>query len=37
MVFLRLPTEIQDSFVKTIKGLENVVITQPAYAIEYVL
>ena len=30
-----LPTEIQESFVKTIKGLENVVITQPAYAIEY--
>ena len=30
-----LPTEIQEQFVKTIKGLENVTITQPAYAIEY--
>ncbi len=30
-----LPTEIQERFVRTIKGLENVVITQPAYAIEY--
>jgi len=30
-----LPTEIQERFVKTIKGLENVIITQPAYAIEY--
>ncbi len=30
-----LPTEIQERFVKTIKGLENVTITQPAYAIEY--
>ena len=30
-----LPTEIQESFVRTIKGLENVTITQPAYAIEY--
>ena len=30
-----LPTEIQESFVKTIRGLENVTITQPAYAIEY--
>ena len=30
-----LPTEIQEQFVKTIKGLENVKITQPAYAIEY--
>ncbi len=30
-----LPTEIQERFVKSIKGLENVIITQPAYAIEY--
>ncbi len=30
-----LPTEVQERFVKTIKGLENVTITQPAYAIEY--
>ena len=30
-----LPTEIQERFVKTIKGLEKVIITQPAYAIEY--
>ena len=30
-----LPTEIQERFVKTIIGLENVKITQPAYAIEY--
>ena len=30
-----LPTNIQEKFVKTIKGLENVIITQPAYAIEY--
>ena len=30
-----LPTEIQERFVKSIKGLENVKITQPAYAIEY--
>ena len=30
-----LPTEIQECFVRTIKGLENVTITQPAYAIEY--
>ncbi len=30
-----LPTELQELFVKTIKGLENVTITQPAYAIEY--
>ena len=30
-----LPSEIQERFVKTIKGLENVTITQPAYAIEY--
>ena len=30
-----LPTNIQEKFVRTIKGLENVTITQPAYAIEY--
>ncbi len=30
-----LPTEIQERFVRTIKGLEKVTITQPAYAIEY--
>ena len=30
-----LPEEIQEEFVKSIKGLENAVITQPAYAIEY--
>ena len=30
-----LPEEIQEMFVKSIKGLENAIITQPAYAIEY--
>ena len=30
-----LPSEIQETIFKTIKGLENVTITQPAYAIEY--
>ena len=30
-----LPIDVQEKFVKTIKGLENVIITQPAYAIEY--
>jgi len=30
-----LPTEIQEQFVRSIKGLENAIITQPAYAIEY--
>ena len=30
-----LPIGVQEKFVKTIKGLENVIITQPAYAIEY--
>ena len=30
-----LPIEIQERFVKSIKGLENAIITQPAYAIEY--
>ncbi len=30
-----LPADIQDAFIHTIKGLENVEILQPAYAIEY--
>ncbi len=30
-----LPEDIQESFVKSIKGLEKAIITQPAYAIEY--
>ena len=30
-----LPENIQESFVRSIKGLENAIITQPAYAIEY--
>ena len=30
-----LPIEIQEKFVRSIKGLENAIITQPAYAIEY--
>ena len=30
-----LPENVQEEFVKSIKGLENAVITQPAYAIEY--
>ena len=30
-----LPEEVQERFVKSIKGLEKAVITQPAYAIEY--
>ena len=30
-----LPEDIQEGFVRTIKGLEKAVITQPAYAIEY--
>ena len=29
------PVEMQQAFLKTIPGLENVVITRPAYAIEY--
>ena len=30
-----LPESVQEEFVKSIKGLENAIITQPAYAIEY--
>ena len=30
-----LPVEIQENFLRTIKGLENCIITQPGYAIEY--
>ena len=30
-----LPEEIQERFVRSIKGLEKAIITQPAYAIEY--
>ncbi len=30
-----LPEEIQERFVRSIKGLENAIIAQPAYAIEY--
>jgi tRNA uridine 5-carboxymethylaminomethyl modification enzyme len=30
-----LPEDIQELFVKSIKGLEKAIITQPAYAIEY--
>lgn len=30
-----LPIEVQDAYVRSIKGLENVSITQPGYAIEY--
>jgi tRNA uridine 5-carboxymethylaminomethyl modification enzyme len=30
-----LPAEIQDAFIRTIPGLENVTILQPGYAIEY--
>ena len=30
-----LPEDVQESFVKSIKGLEKAIITQPAYAIEY--
>ncbi|MFM6972343.1 MAG: FAD-dependent oxidoreductase, partial [Alphaproteobacteria bacterium] len=30
-----LPIEVQEQFVRTIKGLENAVITQAGYAIEY--
>ncbi len=30
-----LPEEVQDRFIRTIKGLENVTIIRPGYAIEY--
>jgi tRNA uridine 5-carboxymethylaminomethyl modification enzyme len=30
-----LPQEVQEKFIKTIPGLENSIITQPGYAIEY--
>lgn len=30
-----LPAEVQEAFIRTIKGLENVRILQPGYAIEY--
>lgn len=30
-----LPVEVQEAYVRSIEGLENVRITQPAYAIEY--
>ena len=30
-----LPESVQEQFVRSIKGLEKAVITQPAYAIEY--
>ena len=30
-----LPSEIQEQYVKSIVGLEDVVISQPGYAIEY--
>jgi len=30
-----LPEDIQEAFVRSIKGLEKAIITQPAYAIEY--
>jgi tRNA uridine 5-carboxymethylaminomethyl modification enzyme len=30
-----LPVEIQDQFVRTIHGMENAVIVQPGYAVEY--
>jgi tRNA uridine 5-carboxymethylaminomethyl modification enzyme len=30
-----LPESVQEEFVKSIKGLKNAIITQPAYAIEY--
>ncbi|MDB2349420.1 tRNA uridine-5-carboxymethylaminomethyl(34) synthesis enzyme MnmG [Alphaproteobacteria bacterium] len=30
-----LPEEVQEKFVRSIKGLEKAIITQPAYAIEY--
>ena len=30
-----LPEDVQDKFIRTIPGLENVTILQPGYAIEY--
>lgn len=30
-----LPADVQNAFLKTIKGLQNCVVTQPGYAIEY--
>jgi tRNA uridine 5-carboxymethylaminomethyl modification enzyme len=30
-----LPADVQEQFIKTIPGLENCIITQPGYAIEY--
>ncbi len=30
-----LPRDVQEAYVRTIKGLENVVILQPGYAVEY--
>lgn len=30
-----LPSDVQEEFVQTIQGLEEVKITQPGYAIEY--
>jgi tRNA uridine 5-carboxymethylaminomethyl modification enzyme len=30
-----LPEEVQDSFLRTLPGFENAVITRPAYAVEY--
>ena len=30
-----LPEDVQDEMIRTIKGLENVVITRPAYAVDY--
>ena len=30
-----LPEEVQDEFMRTIKGLENATVTRPSYAVEY--
>lgn len=30
-----MPLEVQEKYIKTIKGFENAVITQPGYAVEY--